>query len=98
MSLIIILTLLLLYLANVLLTKSQNASNMYIGKVFFTVLMCFVVVPAVIILKNDNIVRHAMQEFSNSKFFKIWTDFHDYLTGMCKNKVSPFLVDENLQV
>ncbi len=98
-SFLIILTLCLLYMANTFLTKSNDGKNLYIGKVFFTVLMCFVIVPSIIVFKNKNIVKHSSQTIKSSALWKIVTllSFKFMAKGCCSTSVHPDKLVDNLE-
>ena len=81
-------------------TSRQNANDLYIGKLFFTVVVAFVAVPALIIVRNENIVRHA----SNSKTVLVFTNFKKKFSKValkvikCDNHVLPAATSERIQI
>jgi hypothetical protein len=81
----------ILYFAGKMISGSNNGRDVYVAKVFFTVLMCFVLVPGVIVIKNENIKKHATQALTISKPFKMISSF---LTKI-KTAFEKFRVDEN---
>ena len=76
-------------------SASNNGRDVYVGKVFFTVLMCFVLVPGIIVVKNQNVKKHATQALTISKPFmmislflaKIKITFEDF--RVVDNSVHP---------
>ena len=77
-------------------TRSQNVNDLYIGKLFFTVVVGFVAVPALIIMRNENIVRHA----SNSKTVLVFTNLKNKFSKVikCDNRVLPAATNERFQI
>ena len=76
-------------------SRIKTANDLYIGKFFFTVFVAFVAVPALIIMRNENIVRHA----SNSKTVLVFTNLKNIFSKVkCDNRVLPASINERFQI
>ena len=81
-------------------SRIKTANDFYIGKFFFTVFVAFVAVPALIIIRNENIVRHA----SNSKTVLVFTNLKKKFSKValkvikCDNHVLPATTNERIQI
>ena len=77
-------------------SRIKTANDFYIGKFFFTVFVAFVAVPALIIMRNENIVRHA----SNSKTVLVFTNLKNKFSEVikCDNRVLPASINERFQI